>query len=131
MENVDERSDNYAVEVNTMSLDSPQSDLADICQSYSEKPLNTKHKSVSKIHPDPDRNQNYKKGKVPKSEANIDYSIHNLMTTTNFSTIETLDQLNNASLLQNLLDLSFDLSPLILVTSNTLLPKSNNWCSTK
>ena len=99
MKNFDERSDNYAVEVNTMSLDSPQSDLEDICQSYSERPLNTKHKSVSKIRPDPDRNQNYKKRKVPESEANIDYSIPNLMTTTNFSTIETLDQLNNASLI--------------------------------
>ena len=99
MENVDERSDNYAVEVITMSLDSPQSDLGDICQSYSKRHLNTEHKSVSKIHPDPDRNQNYKKSKVPESEVNIDYSIPNLMTTTNFSTIETLDQLNNASLL--------------------------------
>ena len=112
MENVDERNDNYALEVNTMSLDLPQSNLADICQSYSERPLNTKHKSVSKIHPDPDRSQNYKKSKVPESEANIEYSIPNLMTTTNFSTVETLDQLNNASLL----DLSFDLSPVIPIT---------------
>ena len=47
--------------------------------------------------------------KVPESEANIDYSVPNLMTTTNFSTIETLDQLNNASLL----DLSFYLSLVI------------------
>ena len=66
MKNVDEKSDNYAVEVNTMSLHAPKSDLGDICQSYSERPLNTKHKSVSKIYPDTDRNQNYKKIKFLK-----------------------------------------------------------------
>ena len=40
------------------------------------------------------------------------------MTTTNFSTIETLDQLNNASLL----DLSFDFSPVIPATPCTRSP---------
>ena len=54
MENVDEESDNYAVEVTTMSLDSQQSDLGDICQSYSGRPLNTKHKSVICYQPNSD-----------------------------------------------------------------------------
>ena len=51
---------NNAADVNNMPLEM-QRVLEKICENYSERPLNAKFKSDSKIHCDLDRNQNSKK----------------------------------------------------------------------